>query len=170
VSDDLNNRTVQLFEPVDGHQTPECDVDAANSLVHGSLLDPQMEVEATEGRSSEVCQTETTEASNAHVDSNGYVLVIDNLGMSVRHSFQRIDRSTESMHFCHAYAVLNRFDASGLEDGPPSGVLSCEDILPDMNDLQQLWMISECLYQGRQYDVLYTHKLPTLQQNACQTS
>ena len=50
VSDDPNNYTVQLFEPVDCHQIPEFDVDAANSLVHGSRLDPQMEVEATRGR------------------------------------------------------------------------------------------------------------------------
>jgi len=56
--------------------------------------------------------------------------------MNVRRSFQRINRSTESMHFCHAYAVLNRFDTSGLEDGAPSGVLSCEVILPDLSDLK----------------------------------
>jgi len=69
-------------------------------------------------------------------DGYGYVIVIDNLDMDVRRSFQRINRSTESMHFCHAYVVLNRFDTSGLEDRPPSGVLSYEVMLPDMNDLQ----------------------------------
>ena len=42
------------------------------------------------------------------------------------------------MHFCHAYAVLNRFDTSGLEDGRPSGVLSYEVVLPNMTDLQQI--------------------------------
>ena len=72
------------------------------------------------------------------MDDNGYVLVIDNLNMNVRRSFQRINRSTESIHFCHAYAVLNRFDTSGLEDGPPSGVLSYEVVLPNMTDLQQI--------------------------------
>jgi len=54
-------------------------------------------------------------------DGYGYVIVIDNLDMNVRRSFQRINWSTESMHFCHAYAVLNRFDTLGLEDRPPSG-------------------------------------------------
>jgi len=62
--------------------------------------------------------------------------VIDNLDMNVRRSFQRINRSTESLHFCHAFAMLNRFDTSGLEDRSPSGVLSYEVILPDMSDLQ----------------------------------
>ena len=64
----LNDIRMQLFEPVDGHQRSECDVpmpdtSSANSLMHGSPpLDTRMEVEATQGSSSEVCQTETTVA------------------------------------------------------------------------------------------------------------
>jgi len=97
-----------------------------------------MEVEDTQESSSEVGQSETAVASdmsNAPMNSNGYVFVIDNLDMNVHRSFQRIDRSTESMHFCHVFGVLNRFDTLGLEDGPPSGVLSCEVVLPDLNDI-----------------------------------
>ena len=68
-------------------------------------------------------------------NSFGYVHVIDNVDMNVRRSFQRSDRTTRSYHFCHAYAVLNRIDTSTLSDGPPSGTLSTEDILPSSNDL-----------------------------------
>ena len=67
--------------------------------------------------------------------SFGYVNVIDNVDMNIRRSFQRSDRTTKSHHFCHAYAVLNRIDTSTLSDGPPSGALSIEDILPSSNDL-----------------------------------
>ena len=40
-------------------------------------------------------------------DGFGYVEVIDNIGINLRRSFQRIDHSTLSYHFCHAYAVQN---------------------------------------------------------------
>ena len=43
--------------------------------------------------------------------------------MNVRRGFQRIDRTTESYHFCHAHATLNRVDTSELDDGPSSGIL-----------------------------------------------
>ena len=98
VSQDTGNPN-NIIVPVDGHQISECDVlvpdtSTANSLMHGSPLDTRMEVEATQGSSSEVCQTETTVARNmynAPMDGNGYVWVIDNLDMNVRHSFQRIN-------------------------------------------------------------------------------
>ena len=98
VSQDTGNPN-NITVPVDGHQISECDVlvpdtSTANSLMHGSPLDTRMEVEATQGSSSEVCQTETTVARNmcnAPMDGNGYVWVIDNLDMNVRHSFQRIN-------------------------------------------------------------------------------
>ena len=71
-------------------------------------------------------------------DSFGYVEVIDNIDFNVRRSFQRIDRSTRSYHFCHAYAVRNRINTSILSDGPPSGVLTCDAILPSKDDLKRV--------------------------------
>ena len=53
----------------------------------------------------------------------GYVLVMDNIDMNVRRSFQRHDRTTKSYHFCHLYALQNRINTSTLSDGPPSGTL-----------------------------------------------
>ena len=88
------------------------------------------------------CQVQNTQpvASNnsATSDSFGYVMVMDNIDINVRRSFQRIDRTTESFHFCHAYAVLNRIDTSPLDDGPSSGVLSYKTVLPDACDLQRI--------------------------------
>jgi len=83
----------------------------------------QTEVGVTQERSI-ACISGSNVTSVSHdscatpTDGYGYVIVIDNLDMNVRRSFQRIKWSTESMHFCHAYVVLNRFDTSGLEDRP----------------------------------------------------
>ena len=71
-------------------------------------------------------------------DHFGYVLVMDNIDMNVRRSFQRSDRTTNSYHFCHAYALQNRINTSTLSDGPPSGTLSIEAILPSTTDLLKI--------------------------------
>lgn len=47
---------------------------------------------------------------------NSYKIVIDNLDKNFRASYQRIDRTTQSFHCVHAYAVLDRVDFSGLSD------------------------------------------------------
>ena len=76
--------------------------------------------------------------SGASADGFGYVLVMDNNDLNVRRSFQRIDRSTQSYHFCHAYAVQNQINTSVLSNGPPSGVLSYDAILPSEDDLKRV--------------------------------
>jgi len=63
--------------------------------------------------------------------NSGFALVIDNIDMNVRRSDQRVDRTTSSYHFCHAYAVLNRVNSTLLED---SGVLSLDLMLPAQSD------------------------------------
>ena len=68
----------------------------------------------------------------------GYVMVMDNVDMNVRRSFQRCDRTTASYHFCHVYGLLNRIDSSSLSDGPPSGNLSSDMILPNSSDLKRI--------------------------------
>ena len=68
----------------------------------------------------------------------GYVLIIDNVDMNIRRSNQRVDRTTQSYHYCHGYAVLNRVDSTQLADHPPSGVLSVDDVLPSKVDLESI--------------------------------
>ena len=43
----------------------------------------------------------------------GYVMVGDNIDKNVQPAFQRLDRTTQSLHYFHSYAVLNRIDTSG---------------------------------------------------------
>ena len=75
-----------------------------------------------------------------------YTLVIDNIDMNVRKSYQRLDHTTKSYHFCHGYAVLNRVNSTVLHDGPQTGILSPESVLPNQEDLDsQFW------YQGTIY-------------------
>ena len=68
----------------------------------------------------------------------GYTLVIDNIDMNIRRSEQRIGRTTMSYHYCHGYAVKNRMNTTSLADGPPTGVLSAEKVLPSEVDLDKI--------------------------------
>ncbi|XP_065900155.1 uncharacterized protein [Dysidea avara] len=115
---------MQLFEEVDNQQCTEVDLTPTLPNVEGNV---QMESEAP-----------VEPVAIANTDTYGYVLAIDNLDMNVRCSFQRVDRTTQSMHLCHAYAALNRIDTSGLEDGSMSGILSPAVVLPNAQDLQRL--------------------------------
>jgi len=115
---------MQLFEEVDNQQCLE--VDPAPTLANvRENVEMELEVPA---------ESET----NVNTDVYGYVLAIDNLDMNVRRSFQRVDRTTQSMHLCHAFAALNRIDTSGLEDGSISGILSPAAVFPNEQDLQIL--------------------------------
>ena len=118
----------QYLMSVDEQETNEVneEVDSSRSLV------------TTESRQ-DTSQLDLQQSNSVtSADSFGYVEVIDNIDFNVRRSFQRIDRSTLSYHFCHAYAVRNRINTSILPDGPPSGVLTCDAILPSKDDLNRV--------------------------------
>lgn len=96
---------------------------------------------------SEVSEEQTE--STAHLDQPplleaspsscpGYTLVIDNIDMNVRRSEQRIGRTTMSYHYCHGYAVKNRINTTLIADGPPTGILSAEKVLPSEVDLDKI--------------------------------
>ena len=42
---------------------------------------------------------------------------------NIHPSFQRLDCSTRSLHYFHAYACLDRLDFSNLSDLSPSGII-----------------------------------------------
>ena len=69
----------------------------------------------------------------------GYVIVGDNIDKNIRPSYQRQDHTTQSLHYFHSYAVLNRVDISRLSDSRSSDiVISPEKILPDSSECQKL--------------------------------
>ena len=92
----------------------------------------------TSSLATEVTTDRVTETYQTTTRNPGFVLVIDNIDMNVRASEQRVDRTTSSYHFCHAFALQNRVNSTLLEDSPPSGVLSLDQILPSQKDLDTI--------------------------------
>jgi len=134
---DPNSLAVRLFESANCDHSSETNLVVPNT---DDCMQHTVQVEAGAIQESSIVRTTTneegTDTTSESTDGYGYVLVIDNLDMNVRRSFQRINQSTESMHICHAYALLNRFDTSGLEDRRPSSVPSYDVILPNLSDLK----------------------------------
>lgn len=65
----------------------------------------------------------------------GFKLVGDNIDKNVRASYQRIGRTTRSLHYFHTYAVLDRVDFSGLSDEPlPPSIVDPLSFLPSDRD------------------------------------
>ena len=94
--------------------------------------------------------------------TNGYVIVGDNIDKNVRPSFQRHDRTTQSLHFFHSYAVLDRIDIDGLSDDHPSSIdISLDKILPSADDLEKLLGEFEVLV-ARYFCIVCVHSAPIL--------
>ena len=71
-------------------------------------------------------------------DNCGFVLVTDNVDKNIQRSFQRENRQTVSLHYCHSCAIKNRVDISGLSDKPSSAEITVETFLPSNSDLAKL--------------------------------
>ena len=132
---DEESRAVDI-ETASEHQVINLENRTQNlELLESTTCDLQLTISnAAEETSQEA--DELNEMSTIPSDNFGYVLVIDNLDMNVRRSYQRVNRTTESFHFCHAYAVLNRINTSVLSDAPSSGELSVDFVLPNEDDLK----------------------------------
>ena len=87
------------------------------------------------------------QAQSSSVEGCGFVLMTDNVDKNVRQSYQRIDRQTQSLHYCHSCAVKNRVNVSGLSDKPAAAEISVETFLPTDGDLKQLLNDMEILIQ-----------------------
>ena len=71
--------------------------------------------------------------------TNGYKIVIDNIDKNVRPSYQRVDRSTLSFHYVHAYAAMDRVDFSGLSDVRPTPMgVDLDKLLPLTIDVTEI--------------------------------
>jgi L1 cell adhesion molecule like protein len=78
------------------------------------------------------------EADNAEMSDvtewKGFKIVGDNLDKNFRRTYQRIDSQTQSRHYFHSFAVLDRVDLSHYSDLPPSGEINIPQILPSKED------------------------------------
>ena len=78
----------------------------------------------------------TIAASSTSSSWKGFKLVGDNVDKNVHASYQRIGRSTQSLHYFHSYAVLDRVDFSGLSDEPPPpSIVDPLSFLPTDSDI-----------------------------------
>ena len=95
----------------------------------------EVDQEGARGETIQISDDTETQYSSCNP---GFVLVIDNIDLNVRRSDQRVNRTTSSYHFCHAFALLNRVNSTHLADQPPSGVLSLDLLLPTKADLDSI--------------------------------
>ena len=86
------------------------------------------------------CTTINLDSSNLPLSTwKGFKLVGDNIDRNVRASYQRIGHTTQSLHYFHVYALLDRVDFSGLSDHfPPPSILDPKDLLPSDDDIALL--------------------------------
>ena len=68
----------------------------------------------------------------------GFKIVGDNVDKNFRRSFQRMDYQTQSFHYFHSYAVVDRVNMSHLSDIAQVGKISLVEILPMQKDLDDL--------------------------------
>lgn len=81
----------------------------------------------------------TNEAAVNSQPWRGFKLVGDNLDKNFRRRFQRVDYQTQSFHFFHLYALLDRIDLSQISDDDPKSVMiQVEKVLPDGSDIDLL--------------------------------
>ena len=66
----------------------------------------------------------------------GFKIIGDNIDKNIHRSYQRIGRTTQSLHYFHACAVLDRVDFSGLSDEPPQpSIVDPLEFLPSQSDI-----------------------------------
>lgn len=65
----------------------------------------------------------------------GFKVVGDNIDKNIRRSYQRIDRTTRSLHYFHMFAVKDRVDFSHLSNSRPTHVeVDIQVLLPSAKD------------------------------------
>ena len=67
----------------------------------------------------------------------GFKIVGDNVDKNVRARHQTLISQNQSLHYFHAFAVMDRVDLSGFSDTAPSGDVTVDvtDFLPSQADI-----------------------------------
>ena len=69
----------------------------------------------------------------------GYAVIGDNIDKNVRPSYQRQDRTTQSLHYFHSYSLKNRINIFEMSDRRPSSIdISPTNILPSQLDITMM--------------------------------
>ena len=79
-----------------------------------------------------------TEVSQSSSEWKGFKIVGDNLDKNIRPSLQRFHNKTNSLHYFHYYALLDRLDLSACSEIVPTDLINLQEILVGMKDVSQL--------------------------------
>lgn len=71
-------------------------------------------------------------------DWKGFKFVGDNIDKNIHPSFQRYNNKTNSLHYFHYYALLDRIDLSTCSESLPSHALNLQQLLVSKDDIEQL--------------------------------
>ncbi len=115
--------------------------DQEGSLLELSSDDNDQLSNLTSGtdQSSRIAQSTVASQSSFLERWEGYKLVGDNIDKNFRASYQRVDRTTQSFHYFHVYAVLDRVDFSGLSDVVPgTSTVDPISLMPSDADLSSV--------------------------------
>ena len=75
-------------------------------------------------------------------------IIIDNVDKNIRPSFQRVDRQTRSLHYCHTLAIKDRINLTQFSDISCTDPVKFTNFLPDTQDLNLLKKIFKFFYVG----------------------
>ena len=94
-------------------------------------LNDSESLEAVEHLDEEMCTT------NTH-SWKGFKVVGDNIDKNIRPSFKRYDNKTDSIHYFHYYALLDRIDLSAYSEVLPTTPLDLSKLLVNTDDVCKL--------------------------------
>ena len=66
----------------------------------------------------------------------GFKLVIDNVDKNIHPTFHRIDRQTQSVHYCHTIAIKDRIDLSEYSEVSSNNLFNFSGFVPNAQDLE----------------------------------
>lgn len=106
------------------------------------------------------CEPTEPIEDNAVSTWTGFKICADNLDKNLRASYQRLHEQTQSLHYFHSYAALDRVNISALSDDRPQAVVvDPSSFLPTDADLQALHQEFQILisrYVNCKHTVVYS--------------
>ena len=128
IEDDEESVCTPPYSPISAASDSD-DSGAENSIsdwdhdsdIEQSCMTPDSEEQVSGMQGMDGMETDGNSSSTSSTTTwKGFELVGDNIDNTVRPSFQRMERTTQSLHYFHVYAKLDRVDFSGLSDETPS--------------------------------------------------
>ena len=79
-----------------------------------------------------------TTVLRSSTDWKGFKIVGDNVDKNIKPSLQRYDNKTNSLHYFHYYAVMDRLDLSQCPEVESTNMINLQEILVSVTDVSQL--------------------------------